>query len=90
MYTYLMDTFDMIAPINYLDSMSFVNSITIVVDKTHPWVLPLQECPQVPLSVVEVSYQDVFNATSASIMNPSSVSQESDESYLPTWEDNST
>ena len=50
----------------------------------------MQEEPQLPLPAVEVAYQAVFNATIDSIMNPSPVSEELDESYLRAWADKST
>ena len=40
MYASLMGTFDIPAPINYIDSTSVGNSIEMVVDRTDPWVLP--------------------------------------------------
>ena len=49
MYTSLMGMLDILAPINYLGSTSVGKSISMVVDKTDPWVLPSREDPQVPL-----------------------------------------
>ena len=40
MYTYLMGTFDMLAPINYLGTTSVGKNICIVVDRIDSWVLP--------------------------------------------------
>ena len=48
MYTSLMGTFDMSAPINHLGSTSVGKNISTIVDRTDPWVLPLQEGLQVP------------------------------------------
>ena len=84
MYASLMGTFDIPAPINYLGSTSVGNSIVLVVDRANPCVLNSRHEPQVPLYAVEVSYQVVFNATVDSIATPSTVSEESDEAYLPT------
>ena len=39
MYTSLMGTFDLLAPINYIGSTSVGKSIATVVDRTDPWVL---------------------------------------------------
>ena len=52
MYTSLMGTFDIPAPINYIGSTSVGNSISTVVDRTDTWVLPSHHEPEVPLSVV--------------------------------------
>ena len=82
MYASLMGTFDIPIHINYLGCMSVGKSIMMVIDRTNPWVLPSHHEPQVPLSAVEVAYQDVFNATIDYIAPPSSVSEESDEAYL--------
>ena len=40
MYSSLMGTFDIPAPINYLGSTSVGKSIATVVNRTDPWVLP--------------------------------------------------
>ena len=61
-----------------------------VVDKTDHWVLPSREEPQVPLSVVEVAYQAIYNVTTDSIVTPSSVSEDSNETYLLAQANNST
>ena len=89
MYSSLMGTFDILAPINYLGSTSVGKYIAMVVDRNDPWVLPTCHKPQVPLSAVEVAYQAIVNTTSDSISTPSTVSEESKEAYLPTWEENS-
>ena len=39
---------------------------------------------------MEVAYHAIFNVIVGSIATPSSVSKESDESYLPSWVENST
>ena len=41
------------------------------------------------LSTVEVANQAIVNTTADSIMTPSTVSEESKESHLPTWAENS-
>ena len=63
MYSSLMGTFDIPAPINYLGSTSVGNSIATVVDRMDPWVLPSRHEPEVPLSIVEVAYQAIVNTT---------------------------
>ena len=40
MYTSLMGTFDMHAPINYLGSTSVWKNMCTIVDRMDPWVLP--------------------------------------------------
>ena len=85
MYAYFMGTFGIPTPINYLVSTSVGNSIAMVVDRTDPWVLPSHHEPQVPLSIVEVAYQAIINTTIDSIATPSTVSEESEETYLPAW-----
>ena len=52
MYTSLMGTFDLPAPVNYIGSTSVGRSIATVVDRTDPWVLPSPHEPDVPLSVM--------------------------------------
>ena len=64
-------------------------NICTVVDRTDPWVLASQEEPQFPLSVVEVAYQAIFNATTDSL-STLPVSKESDETYLFALVENST
>ena len=49
MYMFLMGTFDLHAPIKYLVTTSVGNNICTIVDRTDPWVLPLQEESDVPL-----------------------------------------
>ena len=85
MYASLMGTFDIPALINYQGSTSVGKSIMTVFDRTDPQVLPSHYEPQVPLSTVEVAYRAIVNSTIDSIMTPSTVSEDSDESYLPTW-----
>ena len=84
-----MGTFDTPDPINYLGSTSVGKSITMVVDRNDPWVLPSHHEPQVPLSAVDVSYRDIVDTIANSITTPSTVSKESEEAYLPVWADNS-
>ena len=55
MYSSLMGTFDLPAPVNHIGSTSVGNSIATVVDRTDPWVLPTYHEYEVPLSAVEVS-----------------------------------
>ena len=63
MYTSLMGTFDIPAPVNYIGSTSVGRSIATVVDRIAPWVLPSPHEPKVPLSVVEVAYQAITQTT---------------------------
>ena len=70
MYTSLMGTFDIPTPINYFGSTSVRKNISMVVDRTDPWVLPSQEEPQFILLVADVAYQDIFNAAIDSITTP--------------------
>ena len=49
MYASLMGTFDFPAPINYLGSTSVGKSISMVVDRTYPWVLPSHHELELPL-----------------------------------------
>ena len=89
MYTSLMGTFDLPAPINYIGSTSVGKSIATVVDRTDPWVLPTHHEPEVPLLVVEVAYQAITQTIVDPIRVPLSVSEELEEVYLPAWEENS-
>ena len=75
MYASLMGTFDILAPINYLCST--------------PNVIPSYHEPQVPLSTVELVYQDIIDATVDYIATPSTVLEESEEAYIPSWVENS-
>ena len=90
MYTYLMGTFDIPAPINYIGSTSVGKSIASVVDMTDPWVLPTPQEPEVPLSAVEVAYQAITQSTVDSLPDPLTVSDDLEEVYLPTWAENSS
>ena len=83
MYASLMGTFDIPAPINYLGSTSVGKSITTVVDRTDPWVLPSHHEPKVPLSATEVAYQDIIHTVVDLVLVPLTVSKEPKESYLP-------
>ena len=89
MYSSLMGTFNFSAPINYLVSTSVGKSIAMVVDRMDPWVLPSRHEPEVPLSVVEVSYQAIIHTIVDPILVPLTVSEELKEAYMPTWEVNS-
>ena len=80
-YTSLMWTFDIPAPINYLGLTSVGKNITTIVDRIDLWVLPSQEEPQVPLLAAQVTYQAIFDAIVDSIMTPP-VLEESDEAYF--------
>ena len=73
MYSSLMGTFDIPAPINYLGHTSVGKSIAMVVDRTNPWVIPSHHEPKVPLSVVEVAYQAIINTTVDPISVPPTV-----------------
>ena len=90
MYTSLMGTFDLPAPVNYIGSTSVGRSIAMVVDRTDPWVLPSPHEPEVPLSAVEVAYQDITQTTVDPILDPLTVSEDLEEFYLPGWEENSS
>ena len=89
MYSSLMGTFDTPNSINYLGSTSVGKSITTVVDRTNPWVLPSHYEPEVPLSTMEVAYQDIFNTTVDPVLVPPIVLEEQRESSLPAWAKNS-
>ena len=89
MYSSLMGTFDILAPINYLGSTSVGKYISKVGDRMDPWVLPSRHEPDVPLSAVEVAYQAIVNTTVDPVMTPSIVSEELAEAYLPAWAENS-
>ena len=89
MYASLMGTFDIPAPINYIGSTSVGKSIAMVVDRTDLWVLPSHHEPEVPLLVVEVSYQAIVHTVVDPISVPLTVSEELEEAYFPTWEENS-
>ena len=89
MYSSLMGTFYIPALIHYLGSTSVGKSITTIVDRTDPWVLPSHYEHEVPLSVVEVSYQAIVNTTVDPISVPPTVSEEPEEAYLPAWAENS-
>ena len=84
MYSSLMGTFDIPAPINYLGSTSVGNSIMTVVDRMDSLFLPSLYQPEIPLSEVEVAYQAIVNTTTDPIMPPSTVSEELEEAYMPT------
>ena len=89
MYSSLMGTFDIPAPINYLVSTSVGKSIATIGDRMDPWVLPSRHEPELPLSKVEVAYQAIINIIVGPIFVPPIVSEELEESYLPSWEENS-
>ena len=90
MYTSLMGTFDLLALVNYIGSTSVGKSITTVVDRTDPWVLPTPHEPEVPLSTVEVAYQAITQAAVDPIPDPLTVSDDLEEVYLPAWAENSS
>ena len=89
MYVSLMGNFDFPAPIKFLGMVSAGKTVCIVVDRTNPWVLPSQVVPKVPLPVVEISYQDLVDATIDSVLT-SSISEEIGEDYVHAWEVDST
>ena len=89
MYILLMGTFDILAPIHYLGSTSIGKSITTVVDRTDPWVLPSHHELEVRLSTVEIDYQAIIHTIVDPIAVPLTVSKEPKEAYLPAWEKNS-
>ena len=88
MYTSLMGTFDIPAPINYLGSTSVGNSIATVVDRIDPWVLPSHHEPEVPLSATEVAYQAIVYNNVDPILVPLTVLEELEEAYLCAWAEN--
>ena len=90
MYASLMGTFYFPSPINYIGSTSVGNSIATVVDRTDPWVLPTPHELEVPLSTVEVAYQDITQAAVDPIPDPLTVSDDLEEVYLPVWVENSS
>ena len=90
MYTSLMGTFDILAPINYIGSTSVGKSIETVVDRTDPWVLPSHHEPELPLLVAEVAYQAIVHTTIDPISVPLTVSEELEEAYLLAWAENSS
>ena len=59
MYTSLMGTFDLPAPVNYIGSTSVGNSVATIVYRANPWVLLSPDEPDTPLLVVEVAYQAI-------------------------------
>ena len=65
-------------------------SITTVVDRTDPWVLPTPHEPEFPLSAVEVAYQAITQTTIDPIPYPLTVSEDLEEVYLPVWAENSS
>ena len=89
MYSSLIDTFNIPAPINYLGYTSVGKSIATVGDRMDPYVLPSRHEPKVPLSAVEVAYQAIVNTIVDPVLVPPTFSQEPKESYLPAWEENS-
>ena len=89
MYSSVMGTFDIPAPINYLGSTSVGKSIKTVLDRTYPWILPSHYEPEVPLSAAEVAYQAIINTTVDSVSVPPTVLVELEEFYLHAWEKNS-
>ena len=89
MYSSLMGTFNIPASINYLGSTSVGKSIAMVGDRMDPWVLPSCYELEVPLSTMELAYQAIINTTVDPVSVPPTVLEELEESYLPTWEENS-
>ena len=89
MYASLMGTFDFPTPINYLGSTSVGKSITTVVDRTDPWVIPSCHELEVPLSKVEVAYQAIVYTTIDPIPVPLTILEELKEVYFPAWAKNS-
>ena len=85
MYSSLMGTFDIPAPINYLGSTRVGKSIATVIDRMDPWVLPSCHEPEVPLLAVQIDYQSVIQTTIDPIPIPLTDSEEREEAYLPAW-----
>ena len=63
MYSSLMGSFDIPTPINYLGSTYIGKSVETVVDRIDPLVLPSCNEPEVPLSVVDVTFQAIVDTT---------------------------
>ena len=82
MYASLMGTFDLLGPINYIGSTSVGKSITTVVDRTDPWVLPTHHEPEVPLSAVEVAYQAITQTTIDPVPDPLTISEDLERSLF--------
>ena len=61
----------------------------MVGDRMDPWVLPCHYEPEVPLLVEKLAYQAIVHTTVDPIPVPLTVSEEPEESYLPTWAENS-
>ena len=76
MYSSLIGIFNIPASINYLGSTSVGKSITTVVDRTDPWILPSHYETEVPLLKVEVDFQSIINTTIDPISVPPTVSEE--------------
>ena len=89
MYASLMGTFDLPTMINYIGSTSVGKFIAMVVDRTDPWVLPPPHESKIPLSTVEVAYQDITQTTVDPIPYPLTLSEDLEEVYLPAWAENS-
>ena len=89
MYSSLMGNFDSPTSINYLVSTSVGNSIATIVDRMDPWVLPSRYEPEVPLLIVEVSYQAIINTIVDLVQVPPTISKEPEEAYMPAWVENS-
>ena len=85
-----MGTFDIPASINYLGSTSVGKSIATIVDRIDHWVIPSHHEPEVPLSAVEVAYQDIVHTDIDPISVPLIVLEEPKESYLPAWEESNS
>ena len=79
MYASLMGTFYIPALLNYIGSTSVGNSITTVVDRRDPWVLPSHHEPEVPLLAVEVAYQAIVHTTIDPIPVPLTLLEEPEE-----------
>ena len=74
MYSSLMGTFYIPSLVNYLVSTCIGKYIETVVDRIDPLVLPSCNETKLPLLVVDVTCQDIFDTIADPIMNPFSVS----------------
>ena len=70
MYSWLMGTFDLLAPINYLGSTSIGKSIAMVVDRMDPSFLPSHHELEVPLSATKLSYQAIIHTAFDPVLIP--------------------
>ena len=89
MYASLLGKFDLSASINYIGSTSVGKSIATVFNRMDPWVVPSRHEHEVPLSIVEITYQAIVHTAIDPISVPLTVSEDLEEVYLPSWAMNS-